>query len=186
MEHRDLTWAELADTRRSVTDYTGEVVSRDLVRSIVAEATQAPSAFNSQPWRFVVVQGDDLDAFADVLGGNHAKVAGAGTMVAVFADLSDVTGDGRWAKSYDGSTARTPEEYGVRNASLGAMALMHAAWSHGVGTRPMIGFDADGLAAQLDVPATWHPVLVLAMGWPEDTAPAPRSRKDVDEVLRFA
>lgn len=186
MEHRDLTWAELARTRRSVTEHTGEVVSRDLVRQIVAEATQAPSAFNSQPWRFVVVQGDDLEDFEEVLGGNHAKIAGAGTMLAVFAELADVTGDGDRADYYDGRTARSAIEYGVRNASLAAMSVMYAAWSHGVGTRPMIGFDADGLAAQLDVPDTWHPVLVLSMGWPTDVEPGPRSRKDVDEVLRFA
>ena len=186
MEHRDLTWAEIASTRRSVTSYTGEVVSRDLVRAIVEEATQAPSAFNSQPWRFVVVQGDDLDAYADALGSNHAKVAGAGTMVAVFADLGAATGDGRWADFYDGSTARLPEEYGARNASLAAMALMYAAWSHGVGTRPMIGFDADLVVEVADVPSSWHPVMVLAMGWPEDEDGSQNSRRPVDEVLRFA
>lgn len=186
MEHRDLTWAELVTTRRSVRTYTGDVVSRDLVRAIVEEATLAPSAFNSQPWRFLVVQGDDIDAYAEVLDGNHAKVRGAGTMVAVFADLADVTGDGDRADYYDGRTARTPEEYGVRNASLAAMALMYAAWSHGVGTRPMIGFDADALSAIADVPATWHPVLVLAMGWPDDGGASQNSRHAVDEVLRFA
>ncbi len=186
MEHRDLSWAELVRTRRSVTDYTGEVVSRDLVREIVEEATLAPSAFNSQPWRFVVVQGDGIDAHADALGSNHPKVRGAGTMVVVFADLSGVTGDGDRADYYDGRTGRTPVEYGVRNASLAAMALLYAAWSHGVGTRPMIGFDADALTAALDVPATWHPVLVVAMGWPEAAEPRAASRRDVGEVLRFA
>ena len=187
MDPRDQTFAEVVASRRSVTEYTGEVVSRDLVTEIVEEATNAPSAFNSQPWRFVVVQGDDLDAYEDVLGGNHRKVAAAGTLVAVFADLAEATGDGRWSDFYDGSTARTPEEFGARNASLGAMALMHVAWSHGVATRPMIGFDADGLTQLLDVPATWHPVMVMALGWPEhDAASTPRDRQPVERVLRFA
>ena len=186
MDHRDLTWAEIAATRRSVRTYTGEVLSRDLVRDIVEEATLAPSAFNSQPWRFVVVQGEGLDDYVDILGSNHEKVRGAGTMVAVFADLSAATGDGRWADFYDGSTARLPEEFGVRNASLGAMALMYAAWSHGVGTRPMIGFDAEGLREVAEVPASWHPVMVLAMGWPVDDASTQNTRRPVEDVLRFA
>lgn len=187
MEHRDLSWGELAASRRSVTAYTGEVVSRDLVRSIVAEATLAPSAFNSQPWRFVAVRGDALDRYDEVLGGNAEKVRGAGTLLAVLADLEGVTGDGDRADYYDGRTARTPEEYGARNASLGAMALMYAAWSHGVATRPMIGFDADGLHDLLDVPDSWRPVMVMAMGWPEGELDAgPRDRLPVDEVLRFA
>ena len=186
MEHRDLTWAELVTTRRSVRTYTGEVVSRDLVRAIVEEATLAPSAFNSQPWRFLVVQGDDIDRYADVLGGNHDKVRGAGTMVAVFADLAEVTGDGARSDYYDGRTGRTPGEYGARNASLAAMALMYAAWSHGIGTRPMIGFDADALCAVADVPSSWHPVLVLSLGWPADDGASQNSRRPVDEVLHFA
>lgn len=186
MDPRDRTWAELAASRRSVTSWTGEVVSRDVVRDVVAEATLAPSAFNGQPWRFVVVQGDALAAFEDVLGGNHAKVAAAGTMVAVFADTADVVEGGPKAGFYDGTTGRTPAEFAARNGSLAAMALMYAAWSHGIGTRPMIGFDADGLAEQLDVPSTWHPVLVLAMGWPSDETPAPRQRRPLSEVLRFA
>ena len=165
MEHRDLTWAELVTTRRSVRTYTGEVVSRDLVRAIVEEATLAPSAFNSQPWRFLVVQGDDIDRYADVLGGNHDKVRGAGTMVAVFADLAEVTGDGARSDYYDGRTGRTPGEYGAR---------------------PMIGFDADALCAVADVPSSWHPVLVLSLGWPADDGASQNSRRPVDEVLHFA
>jgi len=185
MHPRDRTWAEVVASRRSAVDYTGEIISRDLVRDIVAEATMAPSAFNSQPWRFVVVQGDDLEAFENVLGGNHGKVRSAGTMVAVFADLDEVTGGGARADYYDRRTARTPEEFGVRNASLGAMALMFAAWSHGVATRPMIGFDAERLGAVAGVPDAWHPVMVVALGWPAGEEPGPRQRRPLDEVLHF-
>lgn len=186
MDPRDLTWAEVNASRRSVTGYTGEVVSRDLVRDVVAEAHLAPSAFNSQPWRFVVAQGEDIARFEPALGGNAGKVRAAGTMVAVFADLGEVERDERLAGFYDGSTGRTAVEYGARNGGLAAMALMHAAWSHGIATRPMIGFDADALARAADVPDDWHPVMVVALGWPEDEDAAPRRRRPLDEVLRFA
>lgn len=169
-------------TRRSVREYTGEVVSRDLVRDIVEEATLAPSAYNSQPWRVVVVRGDELGRVLPAMGGNAAKVENAGTLVAVFADL-DVAG--RFGDSYDGSLARTPVEFGVRNGSLLAMAIMDVAWSHGVATRPMIGFDAAALVDALAVPSSWHPVLTMTLGWPVDGDTEPGDRRPVDEVLTF-
>jgi nitroreductase len=180
MDPRDRTFSEVHRTRRSVVEYTGEVVSRDLVTAIVEEATQAPSAFNSQPWRVVVVRDDELQRVLPAMGGNASKVREAGTLVAVFADLRL---EGRAAGFYDGSPARTPVEYGVRNGSLLAMALMDAAWSHGVGTRPMIGFDAAALGRSLDVPDSWHPVLTMALGWPLESDPEPGDRRPVGEVL---
>jgi nitroreductase len=182
MDPRNRTWAEVNETRRSVTRWTGEVVTRDLVRSIVAEAHLAPSAFNGQPWRFAVAQGPTLDAVLEPLGGNGPKVAAAGTLVAVFVDMAGVEGKEGF---YDGTLARTPEEWAARNGGLVAMNLLQAAWSHGVGSRPMIGFDPAGLRDGLGVPVTWHPVLIVALGWPDGDEPTPRSRVDVDEVLSF-
>lgn len=181
MDPRDRTFAEVHRTRRSVREYTGESVSRDLVRAIVEEATFAPSAFNAQPWRVVVVRGDELVRVLPAMGGNAAKVENAGTLVAVFADLEVADEHG----GYDGSLARTREEFGVRNGSLLAMAIMDVAWSHGVATRPMIGFDATALVEALDVPATWHPVLTMALGWPLDADQVPGERLPVDDVLTF-
>lgn len=180
MDPRDRTFSEVHRTRRSIVEYTGEVVSRDLVTAIVEEAAQAPSAFNSQPWRVVVVRDEELARVLPAMGGNAAKVREAGTLVAVFADLRL---EGRAAGFYDGSLARTPQEYGVRNGALLAMALMDVAWSHGVGTRPMIGFDAAALGEALDVPDGWHPVLTMTLGWPVETDQEPGERLPVAEIL---
>lgn len=181
MAARERTWAEVNATRRSVTRWTGEVVAPALVREIVAEAHLAPSSRNAQPWRFVVAQGDALEATLGALGGNADKVAAAGTLVAVFADMALVDD----SDFYDGSLLRTPEEWAARNVALAAMNLLQAAWSHGVGTRPMIGFRPRELAAALEVPERWRPVVVAAMGWPDGEEPQPRSRVPVDEVLTF-
>lgn len=43
-------------TRRSVRNYTEQQVGRDLVEKLIDCATQAPSAMNSQPWSFAVIQ----------------------------------------------------------------------------------------------------------------------------------
>ncbi|MGI5916232.1 MAG: nitroreductase family protein [Anaerolineae bacterium] len=44
--------------RRSIRKFTDEPVSEDDLRAILTAAIQAPSGKNRQPWRFIVVQGE--------------------------------------------------------------------------------------------------------------------------------
>lgn len=47
---------EAIKKRRSVRAYETKPVSRDLLNAIIEAGNEAPSAMNSQPWRFVVVE----------------------------------------------------------------------------------------------------------------------------------
>ncbi len=46
--------------RRSVRAYDPKPVPRDILNTIIEAGNEAPSAMNSQPWRFVVVQDKDV------------------------------------------------------------------------------------------------------------------------------
>lgn len=183
--NRDLTYAELNASRRSWLGYTGEEVAPELLEEILEEAVLAPSGSNLQPWRFVVAQGEHVDRFADALGGNIDKVREAGTLLIVFGDPNAVEEKDHGPAFYDGGkTSR--HDFAVRNGSLVAMNLMLAAWSHGVATRPMIGFEPFLVRESAKAPRHWVPVLALAVGYPDETAEqAPRDRKAVGEVLSF-
>jgi len=47
-------------TRRSVRSYDEKAVPRDLLQAVIDAGNDAPSAMNSQPWRFVVVEDRDV------------------------------------------------------------------------------------------------------------------------------
>jgi nitroreductase len=47
---------EAINKRRSVRAYQSKAVSRDIIKAIIDAGNEAPSAMNSQPWRFVVVE----------------------------------------------------------------------------------------------------------------------------------
>jgi nitroreductase len=49
-------------TRKSIRDFKPDPVSKTILTEILATATRAPSAENSQPWEFTVITGDILDA----------------------------------------------------------------------------------------------------------------------------
>jgi nitroreductase len=57
---------EAIKTRRSVRAYEAKPVPRDLLNAVIDAGNEAPSAMNSQPWRFVVVE--DPEAKKKLLG----------------------------------------------------------------------------------------------------------------------
>ena len=73
--------------RSSIREYTGEVVSRDQLETIIKAGMAAPSAMNHQPWEFVAI--DDralLDKLGDVLP--YAKMLHkAGAAIAVCGNV---------------------------------------------------------------------------------------------------
>jgi len=57
---------EAVNKRRSIRSYDAKQISKDVLTEIIAAGNEAPSAMNSQPWRFVVVQ--DAEAKRKLLG----------------------------------------------------------------------------------------------------------------------
>lgn len=47
---------ETIKSRRSIRSYSMQVIPRDVLKTIIDAGNEAPSAMNSQPWRFVVVE----------------------------------------------------------------------------------------------------------------------------------
>ncbi len=55
-----MTFEELLKQRRSIRDFQSRSVPLPLVKTLIKQATLAPSAGNDQPWRFVIVQNKTL------------------------------------------------------------------------------------------------------------------------------
>lgn len=178
-------FAALAEERRSWLGWTGEPVARDVLLDLIRQAHWSPSECNAQPWRFVVAQGEALERLLPFfLASNHDKLVEAGTVVVALGDLATVDADPKAAAFYARS-AFTPRDYAMRNVALAAMSFMYAATAHGLGARPMVGFAPDALVAELKLPASWLPVMAIAVGHVAEPRHEPRDRHDVDEVVMF-
>ncbi|MGY8845169.1 MAG: nitroreductase family protein, partial [Gammaproteobacteria bacterium] len=74
----------------------------------------------------------------------------------------------------------------IRSASLAAMSLMYAAADKNWASAPLIGFDADKLAAKLCLQKTVIPVMLVLLGKPKPGHTNRRGdRKSLSEVLHF-
>jgi nitroreductase len=47
---------EAINKRRSVRSYKSDPVAREIINAVIEAGNEAPSAMNSQPWRFVVIE----------------------------------------------------------------------------------------------------------------------------------
>ncbi len=90
-----LTVAEAIKRRRSTRSFTGEPVSRQQVLEILEAARLAPSASNSQPWRFVVVTDPEEKRALRRLCFGQAFIEQAGVVFVACADLSSYSGQTR-------------------------------------------------------------------------------------------
>jgi nitroreductase len=159
--------------RRAVRQYSPERVSDDRIESIIDAAVHAPSAMNSQPWAFVVVQRPALLRSIS----ERAKAQLAGHVEPGLAPLDDPAYD-----IFHGATTlivicAEKEGFGpAGDCYLAGENLMLAAHAAGLGSCP-IGFALEALRKdelkwELGIPAEFVPVLPIVVGYPvgESTA----------------
>ncbi|MFZ5850634.1 MAG: nitroreductase family protein [Actinomycetota bacterium] len=158
-----------------------EVADATLVRLLEA-ARWAPSAANTQPWRFLVARRGTAAfdrLFAVLAPGNQVWAGRASVLLLVAAETVDPDGRPRTHAGYDTGQA-------VAHLTVQAQA-------EGLDVHQMGGFDAPAAAAAFDLPPHLSPVVVVALGrrthpgtLPEPLAAretAPRTRRPVGELL---
>lgn len=150
--------------------------------SALEAARWAPSAANSQPWRFIVARRGTAAHQAVVsglAGFNQAWAPAAGALVVVLAETAGDDGSPRpWA------------EYDAGQASAYFSLQAHDAGLH---THQMGGFDRAVIAREFALDETTVPLTVIAVGalGDPDTAPddiraretAPRLRRPLADSL---
>lgn len=139
------------------------------LRPLLEAARWAPSANNSQPWRFLVTRRGE-DGFDRLHGtlmpGNQLWAGAASALLLVAAETVDEAGRTRSHALYDTGQA--------------VAALVVQAQAHGLATHQMGGFDADAVRAAFALPEHVTPVVVLAVGRADAASrlPAPLAARE--------
>lgn len=152
--------------RWSPRSMTGERLSEDEFMPLFEAARWAPSSMNRQPWRYryATRQGDDWEAFLDLLyDGNRRWAQDASLLVLVLSLQRTEDGD----SIHDGSFAT--------GASWQNLALEGT--RRGLAVHPMLGFDREAARESLDVPEDLRIECVTAVG-------PKAAESELDEELR--
>ncbi|MCP1833765.1 nitroreductase [Bradyrhizobium sp. USDA 4532] len=154
-------------SRRSSKVYDpAATLSDDQIRELVRIGTTAPTSFNLQNWRFIALRTPEAKARLSPIAWSQPAIMDAAVTFIVIDRLADantlpqrlapvveagimpahmVPESERRARSlYDDQPQRQRDE-AMRTATFGAAAMIYAAHSFGLGSTPMIGFDADAV-----------------------------------------
>lgn len=76
-------------TRRSIRKFKQEPVPQGTLEEILSLALKAPSAWNSQPWRFVVVRDPSLKIKLRATANDQSQVTSAPVVIVLYSDMKD-------------------------------------------------------------------------------------------------
>jgi len=167
---------------------TGHAVTSDELALLLEAGRLAPSAFGMEPWRFILVDAGKRAAVARACYDQPA-VTTAAALIAIVALVAVLDPDSDYvrarfeAEARGGDTAPIYEAYRAlyRTDSIAAWSqgqcnfaaahmLLQAAHM-GLDSCPIGGFEADDLAAALDLAEGEIPALLIALGHCNDQAP---------------
>ncbi|MCW3790325.1 nitroreductase family protein [Paenibacillus sp. LS1] len=182
-------FSEVLHGRRTIKKYDPYFkISREEIIEMLEDAALAPSAFNLQPWRFVVIESDQgKEDLLEIAPFNFSQINTSSAVIAVFGDLNFVDSAEEIYKEtadlgyitqeikdkmlamvvpmYNQFSTDKKKESVLLDGGLVSMQFMLTAHAHGYATNPMSGFNKEKIAAVLGLdPERYVPILLISIG----------------------
>ena len=196
---------EAIRARRAVKHFDpAHTISDAVIEQLIEAAMQAPTSFNIQHWRFVVVKDPELRKQIRALGNDQAQMTDASLLVIVTADVDAWKKEPQrywrnapaevaellvnWMGPFHEGKPQLQRDEAQRSIGMAMQTLMLAAQELGYDSCPMIGFDHEAVAKLINLPADHCMGPMVAVGkrtqdpWPK---PGQLSRDEVTVTDRF-
>lgn len=169
------------ETRRAIKQFDADHKMSDLeIEALMSLALLAPTAFNLQHWRFVLVQSPELREAVRAVSWMQPQITDASLVVVICADLHawEKDPDRCWSNASDdvreGIVAAIDEYYrgrpqtqrdeAMRSCGIAAQTLMLAAKEMGYDSCPMDLSDFDEVAKLIQLPEGHVISMFVALG----------------------
>jgi len=173
---------ELAQKRHSLRHYAPTPVPREKIDRCLEAARLAPSACNSQPWSFIVI--DDKETIAtcadQVFSGIYSMnsfVKNAAALIVVITERS------KYSATLGGYLRGT--QYSLIDIGIACEHLVLQAAEEGVGTCWIGWFNEKRMKKLLGLPRSSKIDVIISMGYPVEEKQIIKNRKPLDEVRRY-
>lgn len=151
-------------TRRSVRQFTDEVVSQEKIEKILRAGMQAPSSWNQQPWEFIVVEGrENLDNLS-ALNVYASSLKTATLAIVISGDTNKMRAPEKWQQDLGAAT---------QNILLQATELGLGSVWYGVAPNKET---MDFVTEMFNLEENIHPYSIVGIGYPKD----PNANKFID------
>ncbi|HEX2189718.1 MAG TPA: nitroreductase family protein [Longimicrobiaceae bacterium] len=198
-----LSVREAAAQRRSIRAFDAEPIPHADLEEILDVVRLAPSAFNVQPWRFVVVETPELKQRLAAAAYGQRQVASAPAVIVLYTDMAEtlervdeVLHPGMPAeqkararesllRTFASQAEAEREAWAAGQGSIALGYLLLAAEAHGYQTSPMAGFDAEAVKELLDLPSNVRIPALVAVGRGAEEG-FPHHRHELERIVRYA
>ncbi len=179
-----MTFLELVKRRQSVRQYVpGRPIPREILDRCLEAARLAPSACNSQPWSFVVV--DDLaqvkslaeDVCCPPPYGMNKFTVNSSALIAVVTEKMKLAA--RLGAQFRGV------QYSLVDLGIACEHLVLQAEEDGIGSCWLGWFHEKRLKNRLQIPKDKKVDLLICLGYPVDKTIRPKVRRTLEEIRRY-
>ncbi|OEH92866.1 NAD(P)H nitroreductase [Bacillus solimangrovi] len=186
-ELKDQNFFTIAEERRSVRHYDPNFkISKEEVQEILETAILAPSSSNLQPWRFLVIEEQELKEQLFPIANNQQQIVDASVVIAVLGDTKAfknaekiygaLVENGAMTEDiknfyvnqindhYGNLSKEGASQVAMIDGGIVSQQLMLAAKAKGYDTVPMGGFDPKQFVEKFNVPENHEPVMLISLG----------------------
>lgn len=185
-----MEFSELVKKRRSIHFFTKEEVTNEDLTYILEAARWAPSAGNSQPWRFIIVRElENIHKIWETTTGIEVTLSATRThsitpqnfikkAPVVIVVCTDIT-------TYKGKqSSRFSDLYSIQDSANATMNLLLAVADRGLGACWVGLFKQEQLQQVLHLPETIRPMAIIPIGHTKSNEKK-RPRKSLEELLYY-
>lgn len=198
-----MDFKQITQSRYAVKQFDGKKLPENKVTELLDIIRMAPSSFNIQPWKIIVIESADLKKKLAPAAWNQPQIESSSHLL-VFCANSDIVGNikkieaqalAAGAKKEDikgyidmmlGMESRlSPEgklDWAKRQTYIALGNAVNGAKSLGFDSAPMEGFSPDDFAKILNTPKNIVPVVLCGIGYAADK-PRPKMRFPISEVF---
>lgn len=176
-----LDFLNLVSHRQSDRAYFDKQVEEDKLLRCIEAARLAPSACNSQPWTFVVVNDKELknkisDSTSNRLLPLNHFTKQAPVHIVIVQEFANLTSSiGRAIKDKD---------YTLIDIGIAAEHFCLQAASEGLGSCMIGWFNEKKVKTLLNIPTNKRPLLIITLGYSADKM-REKKRKSIEKIIRF-
>jgi len=173
---------DLIKRRQSQRTYTDRPVEKEKLLRCIEAARLAPSANNSQPWKFIIIDNPELkDTVAELTSSNVIMInrftKQAPVHVAIVREKTNITtAVGRVLKD---------KNYPLIDIGITTAHFCLQATAEGLSTCIIGWFDEKKIKELLNIPKELRLELIILVGYPPTGEIRKKNRKETNEILSY-
>ncbi len=177
-----MTFEDLLHKRRSVRRYVDLPIPQEDLLKCLEAARLAPSACNSQPWHFIVIDEPELRkrVAARIFSGPYSMNKFAQEAPVLVAVVSE---KGKFLASFGGQVRDT--RYCLIDIGIACEHLILQAQELGIGSCWIGWFDEKALKEEMRIPKNKKVDIVIALGYSGEEKIVPKKRKTLLDISSF-